>query len=201
MKRIFFIVMILAAGLCAKGQTPDEVEIVSDGDVKLEVMNHDATADETPEQIKERKKLIKEHEDMIAFAKASNSMKRGYFVLLADHVSVGRSGYRHYDINSNSNFVLCQNDDGIIQIALNSGSPGTNGLGGWTGKGTIRNKKIRYDKDGNVFMQYDLVSAKVNATVSITLYSNSNYALAQVTGGYPITIYGKILPYRDNEHR
>ena len=202
MKKIFLLTAAMVMSvLCATAQTPDEKDIVTDDNIKLEVITPAEPVTETKEQIKEREKLLRAHEDQMAYAKAANSMRRGYFVLLADNIQVGFSGYRRYDINSNSNFILVQKNDGIIQVAFNTSASGPNGLGGWTGKGTVRNSTIKIKDDGEVFMQYELVGKSVNADVSITLFGNSNRAVAQINGGTPITIYGRILPYRDNEHR
>lgn len=170
-------------------------------DVNLQIITPAEPVKESKEEIKKREKLLREHADDVAYAKASNSMKRGYFVLTADWVEIGNVGYRRYDISPNSNFVLVQGDDGIIQFAINTGSSGSNGLGGWTGKGTVRNKRIKEKDNGDVIMQYHLVSSKVNADVFITLFHNSNRAEVQITGGYAITMYGEILPYRDKNHR
>lgn len=200
-KTILALSAIITMGLCATAQTvKDEVDIVTN-DVKLEMITPAQPEEETEQQIKEREKLLRQYNDDIAYGKASNSMRRGYFVLLADYIQVGRVGYRDYDINSNSNFILVQDEDGIIQYAFNTGGPGSNGLGGWTGKGKVRNKRLTYADNGDVFLQYDLVGSRVNATVMITLYHNSKRALAQISGGPDITIYGEILPYRDNAHR
>ena len=143
MKKIFLLTAAMVTSvLCATAQTPDEIDIVTDDNIKLEVITPAEPVTETKEQIKEREKLLRAHEDKMAYAKAANSMRRGYFVLLADNIQVGFSGYRRYDINSNSNFILVQKNDGIIQIAFNTASPGANGLGGWTGKGNVKNSTI-----------------------------------------------------------
>jgi hypothetical protein len=110
-------------------------------------------------------------------------------------------GYRHYDISRNSNFILVQGDDGIVQFALNTGFPSTNGLGGWTGKGNVRYSRIKYDDNGDVYYEYQLIGSNINARVFITLFHNSKRAMAQITGGPDITMYGEILPYRDKAHR
>jgi hypothetical protein len=120
---------------------------------------------------------------------------------VADNIQIGNMGYRHYDINSNSNFILVQDNDGIIQFALNTGNPGTNGLGGWTGKGTVRDKRIEVNDNGDVYMQFNVVSGTVNAVVSITLFHNGKRAVADINGDTRITMYGEILPYRDKKHR
>lgn len=202
MKKILLTLsVILATATCAMAQLPDEMEEVIDDNVKLEIITPAEPVVETEQEVKEREKRLREHNDDVAYAKAANSMRRGYFVLVADNIQIGNSGYRHYDISSNSNFVLVQGDDGIVQFALTTGSPGVNGLGGWTGKGTVRNKRIKFDDNGDVYYQYQLISGNVNADVHITLFHNSKRAVVRITGGVPITMYGEILPYRDRAHR
>ena len=125
---------IIAMGLGASAQiVPDEIEIVTDENVQLEMITPAEPVKESKKEIKEREKKLRELNDDVAYAKASNSMRRGYFVLVADYVQFGRMGYRHYGINPRSNFILIQGDDGIIQYAFNGVNPGSNGLGGWTG--------------------------------------------------------------------
>ena len=175
--------------------------MIETSDVQLDMITPAQPVQETEQEIKEREKRLREHNNEVAYAKAANSLRRGYFVLVADNIQIRNMGYRRYDISRNSNFVLVQNTDGIIQFALNMPSAGTNGLGGWTGKGTVRNKRIRFQDNGDVFMEYQLVSTSVNATVFITLFKNTNRAMAQITGGPNITVFGEILPYRDKDHR
>ncbi len=202
MKRLFFLLStIIVIGLYAHGQTAVDRSVTDDDNVQLQLISPNQPEEETEQEIKEREKKLREFNDDVAHAKASNSMRRGYFVLVADNVQIGNMGYRHYDISSNSNFILVQDEDGIAQFVLNTGSPGPNGLGGWTGKGKVRNKKIKYADNGDVFMQFQLVGSHVNADVSITLFGNSNRAVARITGGVPITYNGTILPYRDSKHR
>ena len=204
MKRILFIVgAIITMGLCANAQVSnnDEVEIETN-DVELQLITPAEPVKESKKEIKEREKKLRELNDDVAYAKASNSLRRGYFVLLADAIERGRSGYRNYSINPNSNFIVVQGDDAIIQFALNTGSFGANGLGGWTGKGQVRNKRIKYEENGDVFMQFSVVGPHVNADVFITLYHNGKRATASVNNvGANLTYYGDILPYRDKEHR
>lgn len=201
MKNILLTVGALAAvAFCATAQNTNEIDIET-SDVELQVITPAEPVQETAQEIKEREKRLREMNDDVAYAKASNSMRRGYFVLVADNIQIGDMGFRHYDISRNSNFILVQGDDGIIQYALNTGYPGINGLGGWTGKGSVRNKRIKYDDNGDVFLQYQLVGSQVNAQVSITLFHNSKRAVARIMGGTDITIYGEILPYRDSKHR
>ena len=185
---------------CASAQDANVVDIET-SDVELEIITPAQPVQETEQEIKEREKKLREINDEAAYAMASNSLRRGYFVLVADNIQIGNMGYRHYDISRNSNFILVQADDGIIQFALNTGYSGSNGLGGWTGKGTVRKQRITYSDNGDVHYQFNVVGNSVNADVFITLFHNSKRAMATVMGGPTITVYGEILPYRDKKHR
>ena len=136
-KTLFVLSAILTLGICASAQDTGTVEIET-SDVELEMITPAQPVQETAQEIKEREKKLREINDEVAYVKASNSLRRGYFVLVADNIQIGNMGYRHYDISRNSNFILVQAEDGIIQFALNMGTPGSNGLGGWTGKGKVR---------------------------------------------------------------
>ena len=199
-KYILAFSLLMAFGLWATAQDKGEVDIET-ADVQLEMISPAQQVQETEQEMKEREKRLREHKDEVAFAKASNSLRRSYFVLVADNIQIGNMGYRHYDISRNSNFILVQGEDGIVQFALNTGFPGTNGLGGWTGKGNVRYSRIKYDDNGDVYYEYQLIGSNINARVFITLFHNSKRAMAQITGGPDITMYGEILPYRDKAHR
>ena len=199
-KYILAFSLLMAFGLWATAQDKGEVDIET-ADVQLEMISPAQQVQETEQEMKEREKRLREHKDEVAFAKASNSLRRGYFVLVADNIQIGNMGYRHYDISRNSNFILVQGEDGIVQFALNTGFPGTNGLGGWTGKGNVRYSRIKYDDNGDIYYEYQLIGSNINARVFITLFHNSKRAMAQITGGPDITMYGEILPYRDKAHR
>ncbi len=181
----------------------DDVVDIETSNVKLEVITPAEPVNESQQEIKERKKRISELNDDVAYAKAVNSMKRGYFVVVADYIQFGHAGFRDYNIDRNSNFVLVQGEDGIIQFALLNGSPGVNGLGGRTDKGTVYNKRIKYEKNGDVHLQYEMSSRSMTSRVyvDVTVYHNSNQACVQVWGNYDMTFYGELLPYRDKEHR
>ncbi|MBO4804186.1 MAG: DUF4251 domain-containing protein [Muribaculaceae bacterium] len=199
-KLLIAVTVALVCGFCATAQTNEEIDIET-SDVQLQMITPAEPIKESKKEIKEREKKMRELNDDIAFAKASNSLRRGYFVLIANTIQFGNMGYRRYDINSNSNFILVQGDDGIFQFALNRSNGGANGIGGATHRGTVRDKRIKYDDNGDVHFEYKLISGKTNAYIYITLFHNSNQAVARITGGTPITVYGEILPYRDKDHR
>lgn len=199
-KTLFVLSAILTLGICASAQDTGTVEIET-SDVELEMITPAQPVQETAQEIKEREKKLREINDEVAYVKASNSLRRGYFVLVAENIQIGNMGYRHYDISRNSNFILVQAEDGIVQFALNTATPGSNGLGGWTGKGKVRKQRITYSDNGDVNYQFSLVGSSVNADVFITLFHNSKRAMATIVGGPTITVYGEVLPYRDKDHR
>lgn len=205
MKKILLTLgVIMTMSFWATAQTPvDDIVDIETNEVQLEVITPAEQVKESKKETKEREKRIRELNDDVAYAKAVNSIKRGYFVVVADYIQFGRAGYRNYNINSNSNFVLVQGEDGIIQFAFLNGRPGANGLGGWTNKGTVRNKRIKYADNGDVHMQYQMTSRSSGAfvDVDITLYHNSNQAVVRVWGNSEMTLYGQLLPYRDKDHR
>ena len=115
MKRILLMVGMMVVGLCATAQS--HVQAVmddEDGNVKLEIISPAQPVQESELEIKEREKRLRELADDMAYAKALNSMNRGYFVFVADNIQIGNTGYRHYDINNNCNFILVQDNDGIM---------------------------------------------------------------------------------------
>lgn len=202
MKKLILMLGAITVGLCAMAQSHVQA-IVDDEDdnVRLEIISPAQPVQETEQEIKEREKRLRELNDDVAYAKALNSLHRGYFVFVADNIQIGNTGYRHYDISNNSNFILVQGEDGIIQYALNTGFPGTNGLGGWTGKGRVGKKTLKCEDNGDAHMHFHVVGASVNADIDITLFHNGKRAVAYIHGGAPITMYGEILPYRDSKHK
>ncbi len=181
----------------------DDVVDIETSDVKLEVISPAEQVQESKQEIKERKKRISELSDDVAYAKAVNSLKRGYFVVVADYIQLGHAGFRDSNINRHSNFVLVQGEDGIIQFAFLNGSPGVNGLGGRTDKGTVYNKRMKYEKNGDVHLTFEMSSRSMvsRVYVDVTVYHNSNQACVQVWGNYDMTFYGELLPYRDKDHK
>ena len=104
---------IIPLGVFAQVQSPDASQIESDENVRLEKIDQKETVKETKKEKKAREKKMRELNEDIAYAKASNSMRRGYFVLLANSVDMGR---RFTGLNEAANFVLVQDDDGIIPL-------------------------------------------------------------------------------------
>ena len=198
-KYILTLFAIATFGLVAQVQPSELLGIEGENDVQLEMINSDQPVKETKKEKKEREKKLRELNQDIDYAKAANSLRRGYFVLLANSIDMG--GHRTTGLNETANYLLVQDDDGIIQFAFNTYRSGPNGVGGVTSKGTVRNKKIKYDDNGDVHLEYQLVCKKETAYVYITLFHNSNRAIGRVSGLFNMNFNGEIRPYRDKDHR
>lgn len=203
MKKGLFLALILMALPATINATTVQAksETASDS-VELTVVKPSKLTKESKEERKAREKRERQAIDSIAHIKAVEAIDSGYFVILADNLSLGLLGYMVSDINSNANFILMQNDGGIFQIAFNNGRLGLNGMGSVTLHGAIRNKQVKNDKNGGVFVSYNLIGSGVNAYVTISLMPGSDRVDATVTqmmGPERISMMGNLVPYRNDD--
>ena len=160
---------------------------------------------ESGELTKKQKKAIekrnREMEDSIRHAEAVEAMKKGYYVLMADRMMLKNRAY--VNPSPNTNFLLVQGEEAIIQIASNGGRPGLNGMGGITVDGRITGLKGgKMDKKGRVSYSFTVTGPAVSAQVQITLYKEDNQAMAIISPNFwsgNMTIYGKIEPYEEKD--
>lgn len=156
---------------------------------------------ETKELTKAQKKAIEkrnnEIKDSLNHEAAAAAMKRGYYVLMADRMLMrGRS---FMNPMPNTNFLLVQGDNAVIQLASNSGRPGFNGLGGITVEGRITGLRGGdIDKKGRLNYDFSVSGPAVSAHVQLTLYKEDNQAVAIISPNFwsgSLTVYGHIVPY------
>lgn len=203
-KLILSLALMACASLAANAQSAVADDIYSDdnagSEVQLSVVTPAQQKQETKAERKAREKRNKELVDSIAHLKAVQALEQGYYVLLADHVSMPRSGYVVSGLSNNSNFLLRQGDGGIFQVAFNNGRMGFNGLGGITLNGKVSGVRLRQGKKGDATITYNMIGTQMNANVQITVYEKSNRASAYVTpnlGTGSITLEGTLVPYRN----
>lgn len=155
----------------------------------------------TKKQKKVAEKRNQEITDSIRHTEAMAAMEKGYYVLMADRMMLKNRAY--VNPSPNTNFLLVQGDEAIIQIASNGGRPGLNGMGGITVDGRITGLKGgEVDKKGRVSYSFTVTGAAVSAQVQITLYKEDNQAMAIISPNFwsgNMTIYGKIEPYEEPE--
>lgn len=204
MKKIFILVTLLATiTFCVDAQVVDDIYGDNNNDVKLEVVTPAKQVKETKQERKQREKELKALNDSVAHNRAMRGLQNGRWVLLADRITVGRMAYTVYNIDSNANFLLQQNEDGMVQVAYNKMDPGVNGLGGITLKGKAKKVRMETDKKGNINYSYHIISTEISAHVTITVYANSGNACATVDSTFgpgTLTIYGKLVPYNQARH-
>ncbi len=136
--------------------------------------------------------------DSIAHIYAQSALENSRFVLMAERVSVGRTGRMITNPRGETNFVYVIDKEGVVQLALENGQMGFNGLGGFTLKGTVSKPRFKTDKKGNVTVSYSLYGQGVSATIEIKLFAGSDYAQAYVNSTMHsgrMVVYGRVVPY------
>ena len=203
MKKSCFVLLLLCA-LSAQAQVTDDIYATKQGDdVQLSVITPAKPDKSTKQEPKAREKRLKERVDSLGHAKAGAALERGYWVILADRVSVGYTGYTASGLNGNSNFIFQQAGEGMVQTAFNQASPGLNGMGGMTLQGNVSGVKMRVDKKGNIRYTYSMTGEDISAQIDITVYAGTDYAQAIVEptfSGPRLTINGRLLPYIRPRH-
>ncbi len=194
MKHWILLVAMMGA-LLAQGQVVDDIY----GDnVDLTIVTPAQQDKDSKNAQKEHKKLMKQRVDSLGHAKAAAALERGYWVIVADRINVGYTGYTVSGLNGNTNFVFQQAQEGMVQFAFNHGGPSINGLGGMTLEGKISGVKMRTDKKGNIIYSYSIMSTDINAQVTITVFAGTDYAEALVQptfSGPRMTLSGRLVPY------
>ena len=71
--------------------------------------------------------------DSLAHIKADRALQNRRFVIMAERVSIGRAGIMLNNLRRETNFVYVVDNDAVIQLALENGNIGFNGLGGISG--------------------------------------------------------------------
>jgi hypothetical protein len=135
-----------------------------------------------------------------AFQVAAQALTDQSFVLQANTIQPlnGRVFY----VNSNTNFVSLNNGQATVQVASTfNPNPGPNGLGGITVQGQASNVQLEQEKNGNVYMNFNVQGVFISATVSIVLYSGNNSATVLIDpnfSGNNLTMTGPIVPYGES---
>lgn len=164
---------------------------------------NDSVTQLTKAQKKAIEKRNNEITDSINHLVAVEALKKGYYVLMADRIIMKSRSYMNPA--PNTNFLLVQGEEAVIQISSNSARPGLNGLGGITVEGKITSMRGgEVDKKGKITYDFSVSGAGVSAQVSVTLYKEDNQAMAIISSNFDsgtITVYGKVVPYEKTDFR
>ena len=131
-----------------------------------------------------RQKAAQEIEESAAYAEAVKALEEKQFVLEAAYV------------NTNTNFVLVNQNRGTVQVAFNTHFAGPNGIGGVTVDGTVSGVKMKTDKRGNVTYSFSIMGTGISAQVFMTLVNGDNEATVSISPNFnsqTLTLRGKII--------
>lgn len=148
------------------------------------------------EQLRAKEKALEMQQDSVAFDDAFKALKEGNWVLEADNVNFYNGVTRF--VSSNTNYIGCNDGEGIVQTAFDNFAYSPNGLGGITVQGNITGVQMSVDKDGNVYYSFNIQGSAISATVYLTLTGGTNQASATVNpnfSGRSMTFDGYLVPY------
>lgn len=141
-----------------------------------------------------RQKAAQEIEESAAYAEAVKALEEKQFVLEADQV-IFKRGETAY-VNTNTNFVLVNQNRGTVQVAFNTHFAGPNGIGGVTVDGTVSGVKMKTDKRGNATYSFSIMGTGISAQVFMTLVNGDNEATVSISPNFnsqTLTLRGKII--------
>lgn len=153
------------------------------------------------ERLKKRaqEERLEIRDDSIAFVQAVNAIRSGSWALEASNVTFD-NGVTHF-VTESTNFVSVNNGQGIVQTAFNNSNINSpNGLGGITLEGNVSGEEMTADRDGNIYLSYNIQGADISATVSIVITAHTNQATATVNPNFSsrqMTMSGYIYPYNN----
>lgn len=134
-------------------------------------------------------------EDSIDCVRAIRAVERGSFVMFAERISIGAW---NNIVDDDMNFVAVNPKKSMVQLV-----PVIGHFAGVNLPGTQSNYKVtaKPSKKGDKGPEYNISwfvnGAYINAQVFVTMYRDSNDAMAVIAGAYSgqdITLYGKIFP-------
>lgn len=141
-------------------------------------------------------KQLEAVQDSVAFIKAVEALKAGYWVMEADNVIFSNGMLRY--VSPNTNYVSVRDGIGVVQTAFDNFVYSPNGLGGVTVQGHVSDQRISTDKDGNVFMNFSIFGGAISATVNLTLSGGTNQTSIYFSPNYNgnnLLINGNLVPY------
>lgn len=136
--------------------------------------------------------------DSVAHNVARMQMTNRQFVLTASRITIGNSPTMN--VTDNTNFVLVNGEDGIIQLSPRIGG-GFNGVGGFTTSGKVQDYKVKESNNGDLLVTFRLMATIGSAEVRINLFKGYNGAQALVDATFSrgkATLNGEIKALNAN---
>ena len=138
--------------------------------------------------VDEQKAVEVAKNDSIDSVKAKNALQTNTFAFLCDKIEA--EGQFFY-VSENMNYFTTNGDRAMLQI-----SPMDAYFDGINLKGSVSSSSIRTDKKGNTIARYTLCGRLLNATLTLTLFKDSNIAQAFINPDFTsgsFTMFGSIV--------
>lgn len=142
-----------------------------------------------------RLKAAEQAANAISYEDAVAALQAKQFVMEADRVTF-RNGQSAF-VNSNTNFVLVNQERGTVQVAFNTSYSGPNGIGGITVDGSVSDIKTTTDKKGNLNCSFNIQGIGISAQVFLTLIEGNDNATVTITPNFnsnTMNLSGKLVP-------
>lgn len=133
--------------------------------------------------------------DSLFYEQSRKAIEERSYVLEADRV-VFKHGENAY-VSSNTNFVMLDGDNATVQVAFNVPFSGLNGIGGVTVDGAVSAYEAKTDKNGDLYIKFNVMGTGISARVDITLPNGSSNATVMILPNFNsnrLTLIGHILP-------
>lgn len=161
----------------------------------------DNNNDDTRKLTKAEKKALEAMNDSINHFWANHALDKQEFAVLAKRLRF-RNG-QYVTVNDYTNFITVKDNEAIIQIALERGMSGLNGLGGITLKGKITKANKTVTKKGAINYTMAFNGQGTSCNVRINVSKTGNWCEANISSnfsGFSVTMTGELIPYvTDNE--
>ncbi len=128
------------------------------------------------------------YEDSISHIVAQTLLQQREFVLTANRITLGSSGMLH--VNDNLNFILVKGDECTLQLTLNNAM-----FAPFTAEGKVSNYTYSESKKGEAKVSFRFNGRLGSGTVTITLYKDSDMAMAYIDATFRrgrATFYGPV---------
>lgn len=154
--------------------------------------------DKTPADKSEKKLKKEQRKTLLAeqYQKNIAMVESKQFVLEADFL-VSHAGIQ-YPVTNVLNYILVDSSLSIVQVGQNYGM-GSNGVGGFTAKGTISKWEVdRDDKKKIITIRYTLSAAAIvyNVLLYLPTNGNANGTISAYSLANKVNYVGKLVPLR-----
>lgn len=159
-----------------------------------------AADNDTRKLTRAEKKALKAMNDSIDHFWANYALNNLEFAVLAKRIRL-HSG-KYITVNDYYNFLTVKGNEACLQIALENGFEGGNGIGGITLRGKINKAKKKVSKKGAISFSMFFNGDGSSCEVRINIPKTGNWCEAYIHSNFSsfnITMSGPLVPYRMKE--